>query len=222
METIELRKAVETLLFIADSPVPLTKLWQIVGVTDADRVSTVVNEIKREYDEQQRAIQVVEIAEGFQMATRVEGAPFVRKLYSEKMTMRLSTAALETLSIVAYRQPITRAEIEEVRGVEVIAALESLLDKRLCKVVGRKETVGRPLLYGTTPEFLRHFGLRSIEDLPPLDTFKPTEAPAAEGAPQSSADIVLGAAGTAELAHVSPLAEGMPAEALEIKDEPAS
>ena len=197
METIELRKAVETLLFIADSPVPLARLCQIVGEADADKVSGVISEIKREYDEAARGIQVVEIAEGFQMATRPEGAPFVRKLYSEKMTMRLSTAALETLSIVAYRQPITRAEIEEVRGVEVIAALESLLDKRLCKVVGRKETVGRPLLYGTTPEFLRHFGLRSIEDLPPLDTFKPAEA-AETSAAISAAD--------AALAEPSPLA----------------
>ena len=202
METIELRKAVETLLFIADSPVPLARLCQIVGEADADKVSGVIAEIKREYDEAARGIQVVEIAEGFQMATRPEGAPFVRKLYSEKMTMRLSTAALETLSIVAYRQPITRAEIEEVRGVEVIAALESLLDKRLVKVVGRKETVGRPLLYGTTAEFLRHFGLRSIEDLPPLDTFKPAEAAAAA----ESAENVLGAQGAAALAEPSPLA----------------
>jgi len=106
--------------------------------------------------------------------------------------------------------------------VEVIAALESLLDKRLCKVVGRKETVGRPLLYGTTPEFLRHFGLRSIEDLPPLDTFKPAEAPAADAAPQGSAEDVLGAAGAAALAELSPLAESTPAEALEINDTPAS
>jgi segregation and condensation protein B len=93
------------------------------------------------------------------------------------MTMRLSTAALETLSIIAYKQPLTRAEIEEIRGVEVIAALETLLEKGLVRVVGRKETVGRPLLYGTTPEFLRQFGLRSISDLPPLDAFQPPPAP---------------------------------------------
>jgi segregation and condensation protein B len=95
----------------------------------------------------------------------------VRKLFAERMTMRLSTAAHETLSIVAYKQPITRAEIEEIRGVEVIAALETLLEKRLVRVVGRKESVGRPLMYGTTPDFLRHFGLKNLEDLPPLENF---------------------------------------------------
>ena len=93
--------------------------------------------------------------------------------------MRLSTAAQETLSIISYKQPLTRAEVEEIRGVEVIAALETLLEKRLIKVVGRKETVGRPLMYGTTVEFLRHFGLHSLEDLPSLERFAPSDpAPA--------------------------------------------
>ncbi|TBR25032.1 SMC-Scp complex subunit ScpB, partial [bacterium] len=121
-------------------------------------------------------------ADGFQMATKPEYAPYVRNLYKERMTMRLSTAALETLAIIGYRQPLTRAEIEEIRGVEVIAALETLLEKALVKVVGRRETVGRPLLYGTTPEFLRHFGLRSIGDLPPIDSFTPAEPTDAEKA----------------------------------------
>lgn len=118
------------------------------------------------------------VAEGWQMATRPDLAPYVRKLFADRATMRLSVAAQETLSIVAYRQPLTRAEIEEIRGVEVIAALETLLEKRLLKVVGRKETVGRPLLYGTTPEFLRHYGLRSLEDMPPIDSFAPADAAA--------------------------------------------
>ncbi len=109
------------------------------------------------------------------MATRPELAPYVRKLFADRATMRLSTAAQETLSIISYKQLLTRAEIEEIRGVEVIAALETLLEKRLLKVVGRKETVGRPLMYGTTSEFLRHFGLRSLEDLPPFERFEPAE-----------------------------------------------
>lgn len=182
MEDLELKSAVETLLFITDQPVGLQKLCSALGEKDQDRVAAAVADLKREYEERGTAVQILEIADGFQMATRQAFAGYVRKLFSEKMTMRLSTAALETLSIIAYKQPITRAEIEEIRGVEVIAALEGLLEKGLTRVVGRRETVGRPLLYGTTPDFLRQFGLRSIKDLPPLEGFTPEEVPA-EGAP---------------------------------------
>jgi segregation and condensation protein B len=186
MENTELKKVVETLLFITDQPIPLARICEITEEKDSEKISGIIAELRREYDEQGRGMQVIEIAEGFQMATRQDSAPFIRKLYADKMAMRLSAAALETLSIISYKQPLTRAEIEEIRGVEVIAALESLLDKRLVKVVGRKETVGRPLLYGTTPDFLRHFGLRSIEDLPPLDSFKVPEPAAAAGSPEIS------------------------------------
>ena len=138
-----------------------------------------VEDLRRELEERNLGYRLIAVAEGWQMATRPELAPYMRKLFSDRATMRLSTAAQETLSIISYKQPLTRAEIEEIRGVEVIAALETLLEKRLVKVVGRKETVGRPLMYGTTMEFLRHFGLRSLEELPPIDRFAPTEAPAA-------------------------------------------
>ena len=149
---------------------------------------------------------------------------YLRKLFADRATMRLSTAAQETLSIVAYKQPLTRAEIEEIRGVEVIAALETLLEKRLLKVVGRKETVGRPLMYGTPLDFLRHFGLRSLEDLPPIDSFTPAdqvpptaapadagaapvpEVPAAEFAPQTEEAVM------AEVLSEHPAAEAVPAE----------
>ncbi|MBI2363213.1 MAG: SMC-Scp complex subunit ScpB [Elusimicrobia bacterium] len=182
METLELKQAVETLLFITDQPLDAAKLASALGEKDRDAVAAAIEELRREYDERAGAVRLLEIAEGFQMATKPEFAPFVRNLYKERMTMRLSTAALETLAIIGYRQPLTRAEIEEIRGVEVIAALETLLEKALVKVVGRRESVGRPLLYGTTPEFLRHFGLRSIADLPPIDTFTPSEPTEAEKA----------------------------------------
>lgn len=175
METVELKTTLETLLFITDHPLPLAQLAKICGEKDQAKVNAVIQEIRQEYDARSSGIQVLEIAEGFQMSTKPAQAPFVRKLYAEKMTMRLSSAALETLSIVAYKQPITRAEIEQIRGVEVIAALETLLERRLLKVVGRKETVGRPLLYGTTPDFLRHFGLKNLSELPPVDSFTPSQ-----------------------------------------------
>ena len=172
-ENDHLKKALESLLFITDHPLSLAQLCKIVGVREKEsqKVKDAIAALKQELDDKQSAVQVIEVADGFQMGTRPAYAPYVRKLFSERMTMRLSTAAHETLSIIAYKQPLTRAEIEQIRGVEVIAALETLLEKRLIKVVGRKETVGRPLMYGTTTDFLRHFGLRGLEDLPPLDDF---------------------------------------------------
>ena len=179
-----LRRSLEGLLFITDRPLSAAELGRLVGVRDQDRIVSVVEDLRRELEERALGYRLIAVAEGWQMATRAELAPYVRRLFSDRATMRLSSAAQETLSIVAYKQPLTRAEIEAIRGVEVIAALETLLEKRLVKVVGRRETVGRPLMYGTTLEFLRHFGLRSLEDLPPLDRFLPAEtAVTTEAAP---------------------------------------
>lgn len=190
MDASEMKQAVETLLFITDHPLDAAKLAAALGEKDKEAVAVAVGAIRQEYEERGGAVRVLEIAEGFQMATKPEFAPFVRNLYKERMTMRLSTAALETLAIIGYRQPLTRAEIEEIRGVEVIAALETLLEKALVRVVGRRESVGRPLLYGTTPEFLRHFGLRSIADLPPIDAFTPAEPTEAEKSALSEGEPV--------------------------------
>jgi len=170
-KALELKKAIETLLFITDAPISIAKICQAVGVKDKDPVEETVAALQREYEDRETAMQILEVADGFQMATRSKFAGYVRNLYKDKMTMRLSTAALETLAIIAYKQPITRAEIEAIRGVEVIASLETLLEKALVKVVGRKDSVGRPLLYGTSAEFLRHFGLRNVDDLPPFEDF---------------------------------------------------
>lgn len=177
-----LRRALEGLLFITDRPLSAGELCKLVNVRDQDRIVAAVEELRRELEDRNLGYRLIAVAEGWQMATRPELAPYMRKLFSDRATMRLSTAAQETLSIISYKQPLTRAEVEEIRGVEVIAALETLLEKRLIKVVGRKETVGRPLMYGTTMEFLRHFGLRSLEDLPPIDSFGPADA-AAAGSP---------------------------------------
>ncbi len=171
----ELKKALESLLFITDHPLGIERLGRLTGIRDKERIGTLISDLQRELEERDSAIQLLEVAEGFQMSTRTAYAAFVRKLFAERMTMRLSTASLETLSIVAYKQPLTRAEIEQIRGVEVIASLETLLERRLIRVVGRKESVGRPLMYGTTPDFLRHFGLKSLEALPPLAEFKEPE-----------------------------------------------
>jgi segregation and condensation protein B len=168
----ELYKIVETLLFMTDTPLPLSKIAKITEVEKTAKVKDVISKLQANYIESNSAMQIIEVGGGFQMATRPEYGRWVRKLYSERMTTRLSLAALETLAIIAYKQPLTRAEVEMVRGVDTIASLEKLVDRKLIKVTGRKETVGRPLLYGTTPEFLKAFGLKSLDDLPQIEDFE--------------------------------------------------
>ena len=172
----DLRKIVEALLFITEKPLSVEDICRVAGLKEQEPVARIVSELGREAEENGRGFRLMEVAGGFQMATRPEAAPFVRKLYAEKMTLRLSHAALETLAIIAYRQPITRAEVEEVRGVDALSALETLLEKGFVKVAGRRESLGRPLLYGTTPDFLRRFGLKSISELPPIDAFTPVKS----------------------------------------------
>lgn len=199
-----LKKGVEALLFITDQPLSVEKMAKVTGEKDLDTVRVVLLELQTEYETRQSPVQILEIAEGYQMSTRPEQAAWVRRLYQDRLTFRLSNASLETLSIVAYRQPITRAEIEEIRGVEVIAALETLLEKRLIRVVGRKEAIGRPLLYGTTLEFLRHFGLKSLEQLPELESLVPV-VEAAQPSPEPPAPQADGP--EAVLAPVEPPVE---------------
>jgi len=169
MENESTLKNLETILFITDRPLSTEKLAAVLE-RDESSVRDLISQLQNSYYESGRALQIVESGGGFQMATKPEHATYVRKLYRERMTVRLSVASLETLAIIAYRQPITRAEIESIRGVEVIAALETLVERGLIKVDGRKETVGRPLLYSITPEFLRFFGFNTLDDMPKLET----------------------------------------------------
>ncbi len=171
LQTDDLKKIVETLLFITDRPVKPGRLADIIDGTNAKQVREVITALQDEYAAQGRAMQIVEIGGGFQMSTKPEYGRWVRKLYNEKMTTKLSNAALETLAIIAYKQPITRAEMEAIRGVDVAGPLERLLERSLVRVVGKKDTVGRPMVYGTTDEFLRMFGLNKLTELPDLQVF---------------------------------------------------
>jgi segregation and condensation protein B len=171
MEDTELKKALETLLFIADRPLPVESLSQLCEVKNQERVKALLDELKAVYDGEERALQIMQVAGGWQMSTRPAYSLWVRKLYHNKMTVRLTQAAVETLCIIAYKQPLTRAEIEAIRGVEVIGPLDTLSERKLITVVGRRETTGRPILYGTTTEFLRQFGLNTLSDLPKLENF---------------------------------------------------
>jgi segregation and condensation protein B len=181
METNQVKQIIEALLFITDTPLSVESVSDILGETGVGHnVEQLLQELGKEYDGRQSPMELRFVAGGYQFATRKEFAPWIHRLYKEKTTLRLSTSAMETLSIIAYKQPITRSEIEEIRGVEVTGVLETLLERKLTRIVGRKETIGRPLLYGTTTEFLRHFGLGHLSELPSIEEISSGEEAPAE------------------------------------------
>ncbi len=171
LETDDAKQIVENLLFITDRPLKPARIAEVVETVNAKRVLEIIQDLAREYEDTGRAIRILEIGGGYQMCTKPEYGRWVRRLYNEKMTTRLSNAALETLAIVAYKQPVTRAEMEMIRGVDVAAPLEKLLERGLVRVLGKRDTIGRPMVYGTTDEFLRLFGLNKISELPDLQLF---------------------------------------------------
>ncbi len=165
------KRIIENLLFITDRPLSAAKISQVAEVNNIQLTRDIIGQLQQEYADTARAVQIVELGGGFQMATKPEYGRWVRKLFNEKMTAKLSPAALETLAIIAYKQPVTRAEIEAIRGVDIVAPLEKIMERGLVKIVGKKDTPGRPLVYGTTEEFLRLFGLNKISELPEIKTF---------------------------------------------------
>lgn len=179
----DFKNIIETLLFITDKPLSASKVNQIAEIGDLALTRDIIQEIQNDYVNSGRAVQVLEIGGGFQMCTKPEYGRWVRKLYNEKMSTRLSPAALETLAIVAYKQPVTRAEIETIRGVDISGPLEKLLDRGLIKIAGKKEVAGRPLVYATTEQFLRVFGLNHLSELPDMKTF------AAKGPKEIQSDL---------------------------------
>ncbi|MBR4507924.1 MAG: SMC-Scp complex subunit ScpB [Elusimicrobiaceae bacterium] len=169
------KKIIENLLFITDRPLTLAKLSQVAQVNDIALTGELVRMLQQEYAQTNRAIAIVEIGGGFQMSTKPEYGRWVRQLFNEKSSTKLSNAALETLAIIAYKQPITRAEIESIRGVDIVTPLEKIMERGLVRIVGKKDVPGKPLVYGTTEEFLRLFGLNSLSQLPELKTFATKE-----------------------------------------------
>ena len=167
MEANEKRRIVEALVLSSSEPISAVKLAEIIPYCDAGEVKDLVNELNTEYAEQDRAFEIWEVAGGFQIRTRAEFSGYLQKLQKER-ALRLSQASLETLAIIAYRQPVTRAEIEDVRGVDVGATVKSLLERHLIRIAGQREVPGRPMLYGTTRRFLEIFGLESLKNLPTL------------------------------------------------------
>ncbi len=160
---------VEAVLFASDAPLKADEIARADEGLDEDMVDEAVRALRADYGESERAFQVVELAEGYQMLTLPEYSPYLERFDTVPRPSRLSRPALETLAIIAYRQPIGRLEVEYIRGVGSAGVLRTLQDRGLVHVVGRAEGIGRPLLYGTTPLFLEHFGFRNLDDLPRPD-----------------------------------------------------
>jgi len=167
MDASEKRRIVEALVLSSSEPISAAKLAEIVPACEPDEIKELVSALNAEYIEQDRSFEIWEIAGGFQIRTRAEFSGYLQKLQKER-ALRLSQAALETLAIIAYRQPVTRAEIEDVRGVDAGATVKSLLERHLIRIAGQREVPGRPMLYGTTRRFLEIFGLESLKSLPTL------------------------------------------------------
>jgi len=167
METQELAKIIEALLFAADRPIPERRFKELLPDVRNGQLEEAIQHLQEHYRD--HAFQIIRVAGGYQIVTRREFHNWVRALYTSRTRSRLSRAALETLAIIAYKQPVSRIEIEAIRGVNSDGVIGTLLERNLIEIKGRAETVGRPLLYGTTEEFLRYFGLNDLSELPKME-----------------------------------------------------
>jgi segregation and condensation protein B len=165
----ELRANVEALLYAAEEPLTVKDLAKALPEASRDAIKSSVEELVASYDARGRGLQIARVAGGYQITTRPEYHERISRLFSSKPPSRLSIQALETLAAIAYRQPITVPEIMDLRGLHSAGVVRTLLEKKLIRITGRKKVVGRPLLYGTTKEFLIRFGLKGLEDLPNLE-----------------------------------------------------
>jgi segregation and condensation protein B len=199
----EVRAILEALIFASPQPLTSREIGKVLGGVPRERWQAALLELQADYARDGRGLQLVEVAGGWQVTTRPEYNDWIRELLDPKAPTRLSIQALETLAVIAYKQPVTLPEIIDLRGVKSGGVLKTLLEKRLIRITGRKEVVGRPMLYGTTREFLLHFGLKDLGELPRIEEFaevlgedvdvvglkraieapRPSEAPLADGEP---------------------------------------
>ncbi len=168
----ELKGIIESLLYVSQDPLTVDKITSVLAGPPKVVVNNAVRALQQDYDQDGRGLHIVEVAGGFSMVTRPDCAPWITRLQKVKASAKVSRSALETLAIIAYKQPIVRGDIEQIRGVETSGVLRTLLDQKLIRMVGRKDIPGRPILYGTSKVFLQRFGLRDLRDLPPLREFK--------------------------------------------------
>jgi len=175
MNLTEAKDIIEVLLFASSKPLSIIQIKDVLGDLDTQIIRQAILELQNKYKEEGRNLQIIEIGGGFRITTLPRFAPWLKKLLSSQKKNTLSKQAIETLAIIAYKQPITRAEIEAIRGVNVDGVMHSLEEKRLIHIVGRKPVPGRPLIYRTTNHFLDTFGLKAILDLPKIEELKEVE-----------------------------------------------
>ncbi len=176
MDDQQLKSAIEALLFIAGNPVTAERLKGVFEDASREQIEAQLDALRQEHDGRTAGIMLAEIAGGWQFVSRPEHAAWIRKFRTVKSSARLSRPALETLAIIAYKQPITRTEIEAVRGVNVDGIVRNLMERRLIKIVGKKDIPGKPMLFGTSTEFLQHFGMKDLSSLPTLKEFQELDA----------------------------------------------
>ena len=202
----ELKSALEAVLFISGSPLSPDRLSSIFEEASKEQIEAQLGILRQECETRGSGLMLVEVAGGDQLTTRPEHAGWVRKISSTKGPTKLSRPALETLAIISYKQPITRMEVEAIRGVNVGGLVRNLMERRLVKIVGKKDVPGKPMLYGTTMEFLNYFGLKDLSALPTLREFQEleeSEEMTDEGADAAAEDIDSGRPHDEELSTVS-------------------
>lgn len=175
MENKDKKSIIEALLFLSGEPITLSNIKETLEIPESE-IKKLIDELIVEYNERDAGLLIVEVANGYQIVTNPKYFEWVKKFKGQQLSQRLSMPALETLAIIAYKQPIIRAEIEQIRGVNSESAIRTLHERRLIKIIGRKEAPGRPFLYGTTKEFLQYFGLKDLTELPTLKEFTKEEA----------------------------------------------
>lgn len=173
MNEEQLRPVVEALIYLAEEPVTVASMTELLGKENEAAIRQALSHLRRRYASPEHGIEIKEIADGYKMATKAEHHVWVRKFLKQQApSIRLSLAALETLAVIAYKQPVTLPEIQEVRGVNAAAVMKTLVEKKLVTTGGRKNVVGRPILYKTTRDFLLQFGLKNLGELPSLDEYQ--------------------------------------------------
>ena len=200
------KQILEAVLFASDVPIAVQVLAQALGDRTVPEVRALLAEMAESFEREERGVVLVEIAGGFQILSRKACAPWVEQMLRSRRKIRLSKPALESLAIVAYKQPITKVEIDSIRGVDSAGVLHTLLERNLVTIKGRSKGVGRPLLYSTTQEFLSYMGINELEDLPELKELAPlleererlAEGDAAEGSPPEGTDAAAPAAEESE------------------------
>lgn len=167
----KIKSAIESLLFVAGEPLNIRDIYNNLEL-DRKTVKSILDELAEDFNSESRGIKLINIDDSYQFVTKSENSEYIQKMLKKNKRQSLSQASIESLAIIAYKQPITRVDIDEIRGVKSESALQRLLERDLIKDVGRLEVPGRPILYGTTDEFLRQFGLQSLKELPTLDLYK--------------------------------------------------